>query len=665
MFKGRILLGMVGVLLFASVARANTLDLGNIVVTPGRLAEDLVSAPANVTVINQNVIEHSNAATVADLLRSVPGVNVTNQGSPHSNLVDIGGYAGTAVSNVLVLVNGRRTNSMDMSGPDWQQIPINSVARIEVIRGGASVLYGDKATGGVVNIITKEGTGKDAATVFAEFCSYASQKYGVEVSGGREKLSYYLYSDYADSKGYRDNSQIRSKDQQARLSYKLNDLVKIGVEGGMHREDYGLPGGLSGRDLVMINRNETKNPDNYGDTADDFIKITSDFTPVDVDAKYGKFSGDYSHRDRHTYLGFPGPGAYYAQKSLIKSDQWSVKHVWKGELVARELNTVTGVDYDDDRNHMLTRGSANDNLSITKRSLGLYQHSEYEVVDHLFVDGGIRHELAKYIFDQYNVATYATQSPRINAYSGGLKYEYANGSNVFFNAQKTFRFLASDEWFQTYPTSLLNTDLKQQTGADYRLGVKHHVNDVLEVSAAPFLVNNKNEIYYDTTNWANSNYGHTRRKGVDLGTRMNLQRILQASFLKNWDVYSNYSYTDARFVKGDYGEKLMPGVPSQQISLGTNVGLDGGLSLDLSGRWMGSEYKMNDQQNRFSRVKPVTVVDTKLMYKMKINTDVYFGVNNLFDEKYSNYTSVNTSSGMPDYYPAPERNYVFGVKWHF
>ena len=68
--------------------------------------------------------------------------------------VDIRGFGDTSVSNTLVLVDGRRTNQIDISGVDWAQIDVNSIDRIEVTRGGQSVLYGDNAAGGVINIIT-------------------------------------------------------------------------------------------------------------------------------------------------------------------------------------------------------------------------------------------------------------------------------------------------------------------------------------------------------------------------------------------------------------------------------------------------------------------------------------------------------------------------------
>ncbi len=652
--------------MWMGAVHAETLDLGNIVVTPNRVAEDVAHAPSNVSVIGRYEIERSNAGTVGEVLKSVAGVDVTNHGSSYSTEVDIRGYGDASVSNVLVLVNGRRTNSMDMSGPDWQQIPLDSVEQVEIIRGGASVMYGDKATGGVINIITKEGIGKDSVALFSEFGSYNSMKAAMEASGAREKLSYYIYSDYSMTDGYRDNSQIEARDAQVRTSYKLSDQVKFSLEGGWHREYYGLPGNLRDSDLRTKDRRDTRTPDDHGDTSDGFIKLSSDLIPWDASGEFGKLVVDYSHRERQTYDWYGPQTAFFSQKGLIKSDSVAVKHVWEHDVAGKGVSLITGMDYSDDRNHVLAGSPAGDgdNLIITKRSLGFYNNSEVELLENVFIDGGIRHESAKYIFDQYNVLAYNTQEPSVDAYSGGLRYDYAKGSNVFVKVQNTFRFLASDEWYQTWSTPpALNMDLEQQTGIEYQAGVKHNWNDTLDVSVTPFLSKNKKEIFYDYLNFLNSNYDRTRRKGVDVSTRLDMQSLVHSTFLSSWDILMNYSYLDARFGKGNYNGKVVPRVPAHRFSLGTDIGFPKGVTLNVTGRFIGSQYKNNDLRNEYSRTKPFIVADTKLSYKLKKNLDVYAGVNNVFNEKYNDYTSED--SGMSYNYPAPERNYIGGMKVRF
>ena len=381
-------------------------DLGRIVVTPGRVPEDAGKAASNLTVITADMILRSNARTVADVLEREPGIHIYNKGSAKTTVVDLRGYGDTASSNVLVLVNGRRTNPVDISGADLLQVPLGSVDRIEIIRGGASVLYGDNATGGVINIITKEGKGPLAASISAEAGSYGAQKYATEVSGARNGLSYDVYSEYSDIRGYRANSQVLTKDQTARISYDINGQVKVGIEGGWHEDDYGLSGGISSAGLQAEGRRGTTHPEDFGNTKDRFVRVSADIMPFD--GEHGKVMADISRRDRDTYGWYDyGMWGATATKREIKTDAFGLKYALSPKIFGRDLSLVTGVDYSDAANHILGSGEgmlmSTDDLTITKKELGIYTLGEYELLEHVFLNAGARHERAKYLFDRLDI----------------------------------------------------------------------------------------------------------------------------------------------------------------------------------------------------------------------------------------------------------------------
>jgi len=71
--------------------------------------------------------------------------------------LDMRGFGEGGPLNTLVLVDGRRVTQVDLAGTDWSQIPIEDVVKIEIVRGSGSILYGDNATAGTINIITKKG----------------------------------------------------------------------------------------------------------------------------------------------------------------------------------------------------------------------------------------------------------------------------------------------------------------------------------------------------------------------------------------------------------------------------------------------------------------------------------------------------------------------------
>ena len=95
------------------------------------------------------------------------GINIYDNSTYKSATVDMRGFGDTASRNILILVNDRKVNPVDMSGADLLQVSLDSVERIEIIRGAGSVLYGDNAVGGVINVITKEGEGDLSGQVYS------------------------------------------------------------------------------------------------------------------------------------------------------------------------------------------------------------------------------------------------------------------------------------------------------------------------------------------------------------------------------------------------------------------------------------------------------------------------------------------------------------------
>jgi iron complex outermembrane receptor protein len=662
---------------YADTDESGDVDLERIVVTPTRMEQSDYEATSNVTVIGSGEIESSGARNISAVLEQKAGINVYNNSSDKTNKVDIRGFADTVVNNVLVLIDGRKVNSIDMSGPDWLQIPVESIERIEVLRGAGSVLYGDNAVGGVINIITKKGTGKFSGRIGTMLGSYKTRQDDIEIQGSKDKLSYYLYSKYYETEGYRANSALLSKDINARIDFDPEDLLSLGISGGWHKDDYGMPGGLDDQgQLDSYGRRGSATVSDFASTKDRYIKLSMEAKPQFHDVDLGKFAIDYSYRNRDAYSWFnnysTGWGAWpTATKYQIDSRGITIKHTYNKGISDNAFNTVTGVDYYDTKHTI--RGSENntDDLTIYKEELGFYNYSEYEILEDLFLNAGARHQRADYRFDQkQSSVVYETRTPSETVFSGGTKYEYAKGSNVSFDVQETFRFLATDEWYSTAlpPTYTggLNLSLKQQTGIQYEVGIKHNFYDTLVISATPYWIDIDNEIYLNpaVSPGNNENYPKTRRKGIELGMKANLLKLKDIAFLDRLDFFANYTYMEPKFRGGAYNNKDIPMVPRQEYSSGLSAGLKN-YDISLANRFVGERYAINDTNNELSKVKSYFVLDGKLSYK-KDSMEVYTGINNIFNEKYSEYVAKSTGSSTKKvYYPAPERNFELGAvyKW--
>ncbi|MDZ4125265.1 MAG: TonB-dependent receptor plug domain-containing protein, partial [Hydrogenophaga sp.] len=145
-------------------------NLPETVVTATRFAEPLASLPLGVSVISAELIRASGASTVNEAvmkLLGVPGRQDSYGGGDYA--LDLRGFGTTSDSNQVVVLDGVRLNEADLGGTRLAGIPIDTVERIEVLRGSGSVLYGEGATGGVIVITTKAGNGsarRNSATLY-------------------------------------------------------------------------------------------------------------------------------------------------------------------------------------------------------------------------------------------------------------------------------------------------------------------------------------------------------------------------------------------------------------------------------------------------------------------------------------------------------------------
>jgi len=189
---------------------AGTAPMEEIVVTATRNTEEVRQVPANVSVITAKDIEESGATSIVELLEKLESIQFrTYTGNPAQAVIDLRGFGGdNPHGKTLVLLDGKRLNNPEMISVNWLQTSLNNIERIEVIRGAGSVLYGDSAIAGVINIITKKGQGKPE--VHASFIagSYGLHDEQVGIRGSEGKLSYSLNGENQGMQGYQERSII-------------------------------------------------------------------------------------------------------------------------------------------------------------------------------------------------------------------------------------------------------------------------------------------------------------------------------------------------------------------------------------------------------------------------------------------------------------------------
>jgi vitamin B12 transporter len=156
-------------LLPSSISVAET-DLNKpvrLVVSANKIEEPLEKTSSSVVVIDRKTIEASQRQTVAEILRTVPGIDVVSSGGPGGNTSIF--IRGANSEHTLVLLNGVEINNPASTSRlyNFANLSLNNVEKIEIVLGPGSSLYGSDAIGGVINIFTRDGSSEDSNLLFA------------------------------------------------------------------------------------------------------------------------------------------------------------------------------------------------------------------------------------------------------------------------------------------------------------------------------------------------------------------------------------------------------------------------------------------------------------------------------------------------------------------
>ena len=647
-------------------------DLGEVVVTPGRTREYVYNINRNVSVITEEDFLEDNTQYLQQALSREAGIVMSGyMNNAKDNNVDMRGFGETGLLNYVVLIDGRRTNQIDMSGVDLSQIDINSVEKVEILRGANSVLYGDNATGGVINIITKKGQGEPHIEYIQEFGSYQYNKEYVSASGGHDFLDYFFSYSYQNSNGYRLNNDYEANDILANIIMKPADYIDLKFSSSYHKDWYGQPGALYDGNLKSDGRQGSRYPNDKAKTEDYYFTVNPRVFGECGDHEY-VVSSFLSYRSRRTNSRSVGFNIYEINHHIGSWDfrpKCEVNSTLFGGAVENKL--VFGVDYFRARDRILSGDVAftKSQLDITKETFGIYVSDNMLINQRFIVNGGVRGEWAEYIFDQYQpTGSYNTRSLREIALDAGAGYKYNKRSQVYVNFARSYRNPATDEFFQSafessgwppgttqlFP-AVLNASLKQQVGNNYEIGIKDNTFSPVSVKASYFVMDNKNEIYYDPITYQNENYHHVMRHGLELVATANIYDKLKILF--------NYTFEKAFFVGGKFASKTVPLVPENKISAGVNVEPFQGFNLNCSVNYIGSRYMASDQQNTISKLKSHVTVDLNAFYEYK-NIRIFGSVKNMLGEKYFSNATKNWQ-GNPAFYPAPEMTIEGGVSVKF
>ncbi|MBK1688556.1 TonB-dependent receptor domain-containing protein [Rubrivivax gelatinosus] len=171
-----------------------------IVITASRLEERLSQTLGDVSLVERSTIERSGASNVADLLARLPGIEIARNGGPGTSTSVY--VRGGETRHTAVYVDGVRVDSQSTGGAPWEQIPLERIERIEVLRGPAAAVYGSDAVGGVVQLFTRRGQGALRTRGGLGWGSRGTRQADAGLSGATGSVDYALSAGWSDSNGF-------------------------------------------------------------------------------------------------------------------------------------------------------------------------------------------------------------------------------------------------------------------------------------------------------------------------------------------------------------------------------------------------------------------------------------------------------------------------------
>ncbi|MDF2502403.1 MAG: cirA 6 [Anaerosporomusa subterranea] len=581
-------------------AEESTFQLDQVTVTASRIEENVATTAKDVSVITKTQLEEKGAKTLADALQGVPGVVVAGQGGPGAKAIPY--ILGT--DRVVVLVDGKRMNlpqgiAIGAGGIDLNTFLIgDNVERIEVVRGGASALYGADAIGGVINIITKKGAGSQTI-VSSGFGSDHSYRNSVTTEGSDNGLAWHISGLSDGTDGQRPNSESKNRNIAVRLDKELNQNDALTFTYDLYDAHAGLPGSTA-----------YLTPDDYSDTL-----------------RRNWSLGYTSNHDSGQRL-----FRYYENEYISKGFNWGSNF--------RNDNKVTAFEYQDsaalNKQHTLTWGgewrkdevwsTAEGGTSRKGITTAGYLQDRFAWTDKTTLTTGLRYD--------HNTIYGDNWLPRVE-----VSYQKDDTTSLFANWGKIFKAPKFDDLYgDDGYGNLGDPNLKPEEGWTSELGVKKRLNDNSEGTLSVFKRKIDGAIRWQPTglNW----WDPYQPVNIDGYTATGVNASFATKLSDVTTLNLGYTYLDAH----DQNEQYT-GEPRNTFTVGV-TNKSGKLTTVLNGVYVdASGLSSNRVPSRF-------VANTSFNYAFTKQQSVFLQMNNLFDRKYEEMRG----------YPANERSVFIGFK---
>ncbi len=567
-------------------------------------------------------IQASGAATLLDFLAQQTSLNAvsTNKATASINLRGYGSENGN--QNVVITVDGQRLNNIDSSSQLLAGIPLSNIERIEISKGSGSVIYGDGATAGAIQIYTKNKTG---VTVNASLGNFGQKNHAINAGFSEQyfDVSLALAHDSHDGFSKKDETghkdQFTSNSQNVKVKIKPTDYLNFFVEGTSSRNDTRFVNPLTKAEFEQNPRQVTNRP------------FSQTYTHQALDSDRWQVGAEYDVTEKLTFK-----ASHFREDKT--SDFINFSSVFDYNYEGNELNlryadeqfsAIAGFQsFDGDR-------VATDNVT-TKDNTAYFVSAEHKaawLAEGLTLSAGLRSEKVDYVFKP-DVGQKLTQDEHLTAWDMGTNYKINPEISVFANYNRSFQAPDVDRFFTTdffAGVTTFNGFIKPQKVKTFNAGLNYTVvNNRLKISV--FRADLKDEIYLFQVPAAflfkNTNLDESHKYGLEIQDFYTFNKEISASLI--------YNFTRAKIDKenenaGAFNGNDLPGAPKHNVVANLNYRFLDNAMLNVNHTWRSRAYAFNDFSNNFNQKQDsYQTTNLALSYRYK-KVSIIASVSNIFE----------------------------------
>lgn len=580
-----------------------------IIITADRLNTPNSQAVSSVRIISQDEIQRSNSNSVIEILKKHADFHLVSSGGIGQQTSIF--MRGSTPGQTLVLLDGVEIN--DPSNPnrsfDFSNLSLNSIERIEVLKGPQSILYGSNAMSGVINIISKKGDKKKKQTdLKLSYGSFKTSLFSLGTGGNINNLLYRFGGNILQSEGI----------SAAKVSENPN-ADKDGI-----------------KKLTFSSSLEKKIANKY------ILNFNGRFfkSKKEIDSGGGANNDD--------------PDFY------IKNREYNLKMQIKGPLFNWPIESILIIARNRHKRYSLNPPALFTNLGELNKlslqnnyyinpfntsSIGIEYTEEKDKSSSVNLTKNRAHILGVYLLHKYSGKTLSTSFGgrackhqifgTLNSYKFSLGYKIlATNSNVKLNYSTGYK---SPSLNQLYLPDFGNSDLKPEKSNNYEIGIEQKINNKSMLELIYFVNRFKNYLTYDKVTYINMNAGKISNKGIELFVHYIGHKI--------FDI--NFSYSRLWSKNHDTGKHLER-VPSYKYGLEVFVKPWDKFTFNLSLMFTGPRDDVDPVNRQTTHLPSFFLANFHAKYFLRKNLKLQLNIKNILDRDYEEIDGYQTAGRSAD-----------------